>query len=196
PYLKRPWCTCANYLPEQQRQVARRRLQQQPFVHVLLAAHVESPQSPGLVGVREGPLDQLAPTPQQLLTATATDPLPIRIDCRLPFPLSRPSAVRGAVRPSFMRVISASGSWGLTHSSFEPFFLRRRSMRRDTTESYTEYLKGLAEATGLEATDEATLRRTIDFIAALASSVVASMPIVFPLNNPARVTCRTPQPKT
>src|SRR5437016_12377065 len=95
-----------------------------------------------------------------------------------------------------MRVISACGSWGLTHSSFEPFFLRRRSMRRDTTESYTEYLKGLAEATGLEATDEATLRRTIDFIAALASSVVASMPIVFPLNNPARVTCRSTQPKT
>src|SRR5215467_10833231 len=32
-------------------------------------------------------------------------------------------------------------------------------VRRDTQESYTEYLKRLAEAEGLEATDEAALRR-------------------------------------
>jgi hypothetical protein len=32
-------------------------------------------------------------------------------------------------------------------------------VRRDTEESYTEYLKRLAEAAGLEATDEAALRR-------------------------------------
>ena len=32
-------------------------------------------------------------------------------------------------------------------------------VRRDTTESYTEYLKRLAETAGLEATDEAALRR-------------------------------------
>src|SRR6266567_8653220 len=31
--------------------------------------------------------------------------------------------------------------------------------RRDTQESYTDYLKRLAEAEGLEATDEAALRR-------------------------------------
>ena len=32
-------------------------------------------------------------------------------------------------------------------------------VRRDTQERYTDYLKRLAEAEGLEATDEAALRR-------------------------------------
>ena len=39
-------------------------------------------------------------------------------------------------------------------------------------------------------------RRTIDFIAALASKVVASIPIVLPFSNPARATCRSTQPNT
>lgn len=39
-------------------------------------------------------------------------------------------------------------------------------------------------------------RRTIDFIAALASSVVASMPIVFPFSSPACATCRNTQTNT
>jgi hypothetical protein len=55
--------------------------------------------------MRESPLDQLAPPPQQLLASMATDSLPISVDCRLlcslacPLP---PSAIRfGNVGPHF-----------------------------------------------------------------------------------------------
>src|SRR5439155_6446580 len=58
--------------------------------HVLLPAHVQAAQSAGLVGVREGPLYELATPPQQLLASIATDPLPVRVDCRLLLPLARP----------------------------------------------------------------------------------------------------------
>src|SRR5256885_2373693 len=48
---------------------------------------------------------------------------------------------------------------GIDATTLEANAAMKSIVRHDTTESYTEYLKGLAEATGLEATDEATLRR-------------------------------------
>ena len=48
---------------------------------------------------------------------------------------------------------------GIDATTLEANAAMKSIVRRDTEESYTEYLKRLAEAAGLEATDEATLRR-------------------------------------
>jgi hypothetical protein len=48
---------------------------------------------------------------------------------------------------------------GIDATTLEANAAMKSIVRRDTEESYTEYLKRLAEAAGLEATDEAALRR-------------------------------------
>jgi transposase len=48
---------------------------------------------------------------------------------------------------------------GIDSTTLEANAAMKSIVRRDTEESYIEYLKGLAEAAGLEATDEAALRR-------------------------------------
>ena len=48
---------------------------------------------------------------------------------------------------------------GIDATALEANAAMKSIVRRDTEESYTEYLKRLAEAAGLEATDEAALRR-------------------------------------
>jgi transposase len=48
---------------------------------------------------------------------------------------------------------------GIDATTLEANAAMKSIVRRDTEESYTEYLKHLAEAAGLEATDEAALRR-------------------------------------
>jgi transposase len=48
---------------------------------------------------------------------------------------------------------------GIDATTLEANAAMKSIVRRDTEESYTEYLKRLAEASGLEATDEAALRR-------------------------------------
>jgi transposase len=48
---------------------------------------------------------------------------------------------------------------GIDSTTLEANAAMKSIVRRDTEESYIEYLKRLAEAAGLEATDEATLRR-------------------------------------
>jgi transposase len=48
---------------------------------------------------------------------------------------------------------------GIDATTLEANAAMKSIVRRDTDESYTEYLKRLAEAAGLEATDEAALRR-------------------------------------
>src|SRR6266481_2871166 len=48
---------------------------------------------------------------------------------------------------------------GIDATTLEANAAMKSIVRRDTEESYTEYLKRLAEAAGLEATDEAVLRR-------------------------------------
>src|SRR5690242_20331190 len=48
---------------------------------------------------------------------------------------------------------------GIDATTLEANAAMKSIVRRDTQESYTDYLKRLAEAEGLEATDEAALRR-------------------------------------
>jgi transposase len=48
---------------------------------------------------------------------------------------------------------------GIDATTLEANAAMKSIVRRDTEESYTEYLKGLAEAAGVEANDEAALRR-------------------------------------
>ena len=48
---------------------------------------------------------------------------------------------------------------GIDATTLEANAAMKSIVRRDTEESYTEYLKRLAEAAGLEATEEAALRR-------------------------------------
>src|SRR5438445_4226732 len=48
---------------------------------------------------------------------------------------------------------------GIDATTLEANAAMKTIVRRDTEESYTEYLKGLAEAAGVEAGDEAALRR-------------------------------------
>src|SRR5438128_4489697 len=48
---------------------------------------------------------------------------------------------------------------GIDATTLEANAAMKSIVRRDTEEGYTEYLQRLAEATGLEATDEAALRR-------------------------------------
>jgi len=48
---------------------------------------------------------------------------------------------------------------GIDATTLEANTAMKSIVRRDTDETYTEYLKRLAESTGLEATDDAALRR-------------------------------------
>src|SRR6266849_1403466 len=73
------------------------------------------------------PTEVVSPTaPPCVVTATIA-PVSMSTACSALYP--------SPVRPSFMRVISASGSCGLTHSPFLAFFFRRRSMRRSAASS-------------------------------------------------------------
>jgi|SRR5450631_1639981 hypothetical protein len=56
-------------------------------------------------------------------------------------------------------VLLKSKTIGIDATTLEANAAMKSIVRRDTEESYTEYLKRLAKAAGLEATDEATLRR-------------------------------------
>ena len=64
--MQRPWRSGSHHLSEQQRQIACRRLQQQLLPHVLFAAHVQSSQSAGLIGVRKSSLRSFASLPIEL----------------------------------------------------------------------------------------------------------------------------------
>ena len=68
-------------------------------------------------------------------------------------PVSRSTACSAlcakCVRPSFIFVIFASGSWGWVQSSFEPFFFRFRSSRArsarvgvSTPEAWASFVRG------------------------------------------------------
>ena len=87
------------------------------------------------------------------------------------------------VRPSFIFVILASGSCGFIQSSFEPFFFRLRSIRArilprrrpDAGRLRERRQKLLVALAGVAPHDDRS--------AALASSVVASTPIVLPFSS-------------
>jgi hypothetical protein len=82
-------------------------------------------------------------------------------------------------------VIFASGSFGLYQSSFEPFFFRFRSRRARSSRVGVSIPEAFARSSRNVWYVRASSRRTIERIAAFASSVVASTPIVLPLMSPA-----------
>jgi hypothetical protein len=58
--LKCPWRTCANHLPESSSAKLHAAACSSSLLCTFSSPHVKSPQSSGLVGVHEGPLNQLA----------------------------------------------------------------------------------------------------------------------------------------
>ena len=88
------------------------------------------------------------------------------------------------VEPSFILAMRASGSVALFHSWFDPFFFRFRSIRARSS------LLGVAiPLLWANSVRNASYRcplshRTIERIAALASSVVASTPTILPFSRP------------
>jgi hypothetical protein len=89
------------------------------------------------------------------------------------------------VRPSFIFVIFASGSAGLFHSSFEPFFFRSRSNRASACREGVRIPDAFASRFKNSWYVSPVSRRTMLRIAAFASSVVASIAIVLPFSRPA-----------
>jgi hypothetical protein len=82
------------------------------------------------------------------------------------------------VRPSFVFVIFASGSCGLVQSSFDPFFFRVRSNRASSARVGVAMPDASASRGSHGSYASPVSRRTMLRIAGLASSVVASIPIV------------------
>ena len=99
-------------------------------------------------------------------------------------PVSRSTACSAVwarcVRPSFIFVIFASGSCGFVQSSFDPFFLRVRSKRASSARVGVAMPEASASRVNHASYPSPVSRRTMLRIAALASSVVASIPIVYP----------------
>jgi hypothetical protein len=77
-------------------------------------------------------------------------------------------------------VIFASGSCGLVQSSFDPFFFRFRSNRASSARVGVAMPDASASRVSHASYASPVSRRTMLRIAALASSVVASIPIVCP----------------
>ena len=99
-------------------------------------------------------------------------------------PVSRSTACSAVcakcVRPSFIFVIFASGSWGCVQSSLDPFFFRDRSKRASSARVGVAMPEAAASRVSHASYASPVSRRTMLRMAALASSVVASMPIVCP----------------
>ena len=55
-------------------------MHEQPLEHVLMPAHIEAPESTGLVQMRTRSLEQLTAFPEEPLPAIAADPTAIGID--------------------------------------------------------------------------------------------------------------------
>ena len=90
------------------------------------------------------------------------------------------------VRPSFIFVIFASGSWGDRQSLFDVFLpFRDRSKRANSTRVGVAIPEASANRRTNASYDSPVSRRSMLRIAALASSVVASTPTVFPRTRPA-----------
>ena len=89
------------------------------------------------------------------------------------------------VRPSFILAIRLSGSVRLCHCSFETFLsLRPRSNRRRSSSVGFTIPSACANVRRYSFQSAPLSLRTMLFIAALASRVVASMPTVLPRNKP------------
>src|ERR1044071_3774607 len=89
------------------------------------------------------------------------------------------------VRPSFILAIRLSGSVGLCHCSLETFLsLRPRSIRRRSSSVGLAIPSARAKPRRYSFQSAPLSLRTMLVIAALASSVVASMPTVLPRNRP------------
>ncbi len=99
-------------------------------------------------------------------------------------PVSRSTACSAlgarCVRPSFSFVIFASGSFGCVQSSLDPFFLRFRSNRARSARVGVAIPDASASWVSHASYAAPVSRRTRLRIAALASRVVASIPIVCP----------------
>ena len=99
-------------------------------------------------------------------------------------PVSRSTACSAVcakcVQPSFFFVIFASGSWGCVQSSLDPFFLRFRSNRASSARVGVARPDASASRVSHASYSSPVSRRTMLRSAALASSVVASMPSVRP----------------
>src|SRR2546427_779571 len=88
---------------QQEREVARRGLDQALFVHVLQSPYPQPIQSAGVELMREVPLDPLASLPLQSLATSTCDPPPVAVDgCLLRIfavPVARSAIRLGHVRP-------------------------------------------------------------------------------------------------
>ena len=105
-----------------------------------------------------------------------------------PVSMSTPCSALWAkcVRPSFIFAIFASGSCGDFHSLFDVFlFFRERSNRASSARVGVSTPDASANRRMNASWDSPVSRRSILRIAAFASSVVASMPTVFPRTRPA-----------
>ncbi len=100
------------------------------------------------------------------------------------------------VRPSFIFAIRASSSAGLFHSLFDVRFLRFRSSRAKSSRVGVSIPDALANPRKNSSYVSPVSRRTIDRIAAFASSVVASMPIRCPFSSPRSASIPSTQEKT
>jgi len=87
------------------------------------------------------------------------------------------------VRPSFIFATRLSASVADIHSLFEVFFLRVRSNRRTSSSLGSSIPSAFISRFTYVFQSSWVARRTSDFIAALASSVVESTAIVFPLRS-------------
>src|ERR1039458_6209338 len=96
------------------------------------------------------------------------------------------------VLPSFIFAMRESGSAGLFQSLFEVFFLRLRSSRANCSGVGFSMPPALASPVRYSTYFAPVSRRTIERMAAFASSVVASMPTVRPRTHPGAPS--TPQP--
>ena len=90
------------------------------------------------------------------------------------------------MRPSFIFAIFASGSCGDFHSLFDVFlFFRDRSNHANSARVGVSIPEASANRRTNASYDSPVSRRSMLRIAAFASSVVASMPTVFPRTRPA-----------
>jgi hypothetical protein len=90
-----PRSACADDRTENQTEIECANVNQLPLEDVLVASQMSSPHSPGIVTMREAPLDQLASLAQQALAIDPRYPLPVGVDGLLLILLSNPVPLAG-----------------------------------------------------------------------------------------------------
>ena len=100
------------------------------------------------------------------------------------------------VRPSFILVIRASRSGGCSQSLFEALFGRFRSVLTRSSRVGVSIPEATASCSRNSSYPVPSSRRTIERIAAFASSVVESTPSVLPLSSPDSFSRSSTKPKT